>query len=432
MAYKSLKDIYLSQTYGRKIPVLPRQDVYNEQVGQPVEVPQEPVQTAIEPVDSDGVQQDDTTEVKPQTINKIKVPFSLDSVHEASWPVASAGVPFNTKSFTPHVGEGNGERKVASLFHPQMKKEPDNRYTERLGTFIAGQNESFDVVSEQGNFEVKEFKLAKNGKYRGSVRIGAEGKHTTGMILSQVKDLLIILLQTYSSLDNDSKKVLNDNLIKNISTTNDIPPGWNLENYIDAIFDVTIGEDKGITEFPKTLFHGQEINPNLFTRNKKRATYLVYTIPQILNALKQLALQDQNQANLDNEINRVKNLQSTLKGLYLKKDDEKFSKEIEKEAESLDRKLISKACLSDRGSNCITINTFLQKLERLDLGGVFNSIDQLRQSEVANIFPPEVVGFFAVFETKYKYIPRALLKDYMVIDSFTQKGLKIALKSENV
>ena len=432
MSYKSLKDIYLSQTYGRRIPVLPRQDVFNEQVEQPVEVPQEPVQTAVEPVPNNEVQQDEPAELKPQTINKIKVPFSLDNVHEASWPAASAGVPFYVKQFAHLEGEGNGERKVASMFHPQLKNELDKKYTERLGTFIGGQSESFDVISDQGNFEVKEFKLAKNGKYRGSVRIGAEGKHTTGMILSQVKDLLIILLQTYSSLDDDSKKVLNKNLIENIPTTNDVPQGWNLENYIDAIFDVTIGEDKGITEFPKTLFHSQEINPNLFTKNKKRATYLVYTIPQILNALKQLALQDENQANLDNEINRVKNLQSTLKGLYLKKEDEKFSKEIEKEAESLDRKLISKACVSDRGSNCITINTFLQKLERLDLAGVFNNIDQLRRSEVANLFPPIVVGFFAVFETKYKYIPRGQLKDYLVIDSFTQKGLKIALKSENV
>jgi hypothetical protein len=429
VAYKSLKDIYLSQTFGRRVPVLPRQNILREQIDSPVEVSQEPVQSINLSLTD---KQESKQPIDTKSSATPRAPFPLNEVKEASWPVTSASVPFSTKEFVSLEGEGNGERKVASLFYPQVTGESDQKYIERLKNFIAGQNDSFDVISDFGNFEVKEFKLAKGGKYKGSVRIGAEGKHTTGTILYQVKELLITLLQLYSSLDEDSKKVINKNLIADIKTNNKIPEYWNLENYIDAIMDVAVGDDRGISEFPKTLFNKEKINPKNFTKNIKRATYLVYTIPQILTALKDLALKNKDNNNLNNEISRVHNLQSTLKGIYLKKEDDKLSREIDKEAEALDRKLISKACVSDKGINCITVNTFLQKLAILNLPEVFANIDSLRQSEVANLFPSIVTGFFAVFETKFKYIPRDKLGSFLVIDSFTQKGLKIALRSEEV
>jgi len=397
-----------------------------------IEVPQVPVELADTHALSGSNSTAEDSPVKPVDTNKMNVPFSLNMPHEASWPASVAGVSFYTKEFSPKEGEGNGERRVAALFHPRLRGESDKNYTNRLGNFIAGQYDSYDVITDQGNFEVKEFKLtAKEGKYKGSVRVGAEGKHTTGMILSQVKEMLITMLQLYSSLDDDSKKVLNSQLIQTIQTKNEVPKNWNLENYIDAIFDVTMGDDKSITEFPKTLFNSDKILPKNFHRNAKRATFLVYTIPQILNGLKALAQKDEHQANLDNEITRVKNLQSTLKDIYLKNPDDSLGKEIDKEAELLDRKLIYKACASDRGSNCITINTFLQQLHRLNLPEVFANIDSLRQSEITNLFPPIVKGFFAAFETKYKYIPREKFGELLYIDSFTQKGLKIALRSAN-
>jgi len=399
MGYISLKDLYANTVQGAPVPVEPRRAIRL-------------------------TEQDNVAALLPTDVSRMKTLF--DSAHEEKWPASVAGVPFKTANFKAVVGEGNGERKVAALFHAKIKGETDKDYTARLAEFIAGQNESFDVMSDQGNFEVKEFKLTKKGTYSGSVRIGAEGRHTTGIILTRVKEILITLQQLYSSLDDDSKKVLNKSLIETIKTTNTVPANWTLENYIDAIFDVTIGEERGITEFPKTLFNAEKINPNSFVKNIKRATYLVYTIPQILNAFNILA-RDKN-ADLEGEISRVKQLQNTLKGLYLKKEDEKFGKEIEQEAERLDRKLISKACAVDKGANCISLGLFLQKIVQLNLPTIFSEIDMLRASEVANLFPPSIKGFFAVFETKYKYIPRNQLGQYLYIDSFTQKGLKIALR----
>ena len=404
MAYKSLKDVYSEQTLGRQVPPLPRQGVA-------------------------PVPYTETDTPSQQTV----LPFELNQVHELPWPAQVRGVPFYIKQFDAHSGEGNGERRAAALFYPQQKMETETNYTRRLGTYIGGTSDSFDISTPYGKFEVKEFSLTKKtGQYRGSVRIGAEGKHTTGNILSQIKDVLLVILQNYASMDEDSKKVLNTNLIEAIKTNNPVPKDWSLENYIDAIFDVNIGLEKGIQEFPKSLFNTSTINPLGFHRNPRRAAYLIYTIPQILQGLKQLALKDENQANLDSEITRVQNLQSTLKNLYLKKEDETFSKEIEREAEVLDRKLVSKACVSDKGVNCITLNTFLQKIEKANLTSTFTNIDQLRNSEVSNLFPPKVKGFFAVFETKFKYIPRDKFINYLYIDSFTQKGLKIALRREAV
>lgn len=415
MEYKSLKQVYLDKTFGRKVPPLPRQQVI-EQVLPGVE-------SQIQPA---GTYSLDNTGTQPQP------PFPLNQVQELSWPASLKGVPFSIRNFNAHAGEGNGERRVAALFYSQEKRETDKNYTIRLGSYIGGQGESFDVITPHGNFEVKEFRLTKDGRYAGSVRIGAEGKHTTGNILSQIKRLLLLILENYASLDEDSKKVLNSNLVETIETQNNVPQEWSLEKYIEAIFDVNLGEDKGIQEFPKSLFNSSTINPGGFHRNPQRAAYLIYTIPQILNGLKQLALKDENKTNLDNEINRVQSLQSTLKNIYLKKEDEKLSKEIEKEAEVLDRRLISKACIAVKGSNCITLNTFLQKIEKANLVSIFADIAQLRQSEVTNLFPPEVKGFFAVFETKFKYIPRDKFINYLYIDSFTQKGLKIALRREAV
>jgi len=400
--YKSLKDVYSDETLGRAVPPLPRQSV------------------------TPTPEQDARTQ---QTV----LPFALNQVYEMAWPIQIKGVPFSIKQFDAHAGEGNGERRVAALFYPQQKTETEKNYTRRLGSFIGGQRDSYDVTTPYGKFEVKEFKLSlKTGQYRGSVRVGAEGKHTTSNILSQIKNILILILQNYAAMDEDSKKVLNTNLIDVIKTENSVPKDWTLEKYIDAIFDVSFGDEKGIQEFSKSLFNASIIDPEDFKRNPKRHAYFVYTIPQILQGLKQLALKDENQANLDSEITRVQNLQSTLKNLYLKKDDEEFSKEIEREAEVLDRKLVSKACASDRGANCITLNTFLQKIEKANLAATFANIDQLRNSEVGNLFPPEVKGFFAVFETKFKYIPRNEFIKHLYIASFTQKGLKIALRREAV
>lgn len=418
MAYTSLKDLYLEDVAGIPVPPLPRQQVTLA----PNVLPSAPVSQSPE-------QQATAMSNKENSISPpSEPPFALNQVVELAWPPPVKNVPFSIKQFDAKQGEGNGERRATALFYPKQEGESEKNYTRRLGTYIGGQYDSFDVSTPFGRFEVKEFKLGASGKYGGSVRIGAEGKHTTGNILSQIKDLLVILLHNYAAMDDDSKKILNDSLIETITTKNKVPGNWTLELYIDAIFDVNIGQERGIQEFPKTLFNTSSINPENFHRNPKRKAFLVYTIPQVLAGLKQLAIKDENQTNLDAEIGRVQNLQSALKNLYLKKTDDSFSKELEREAEVLDRRLISKACVADRGTNCITLNTFLQKIDKANLTTTFTNIDQLRNSEVSNLFPEEVIGFFAVFDTKFKYIPRNKFIDYLYIDSFTQKGLKIALR----
>jgi len=427
--YKSLDEIYINESFAKLVPELPRQKIFLIEQPEVAEAPtqQQPTQ--------------EPQQAQPQQ----PVQFNQSASSRNNWTPAQQSL-FDKVT---KKGEGRGEKSVASL----ITGETD---ITKLEKYIQGQESSFDVVVDRSTFEVKEFTV-RDGRFLGSVRIGKEGAKTANQIIAGITRIFKDMENEYLAMDESAKKQLDSTIVNAIFSGLAEPTQltgkrgqlikskeyqsqladyqrktqWSLAGYINAIFDVSMGEDKTIQEFPSNLFDiNKEINPNMYRKNPERAKYLIVNIPKLLLTLETLANQSLKTEEPNTASPSLSELQTVLKKYYLPAEDEKYVSMLDKEAENIDRSLTRKKCVATGGENCKTIEDFYKAIKSLKMGNTFNAIEQLRFDEQAilSLFPANLTGLFIVHPQGYFYIVKNDLQKYVYISELTQKGLKIRVK----
>lgn len=397
MAYKSLKFVYGEQVFGTPVPALPRQQVVIPQ--------QEEQQSAFVP-----------------------------------WPPNAKAVPFVEPSRSAEEkkqGEGNGERRVLSLYIPQNIGESDEAYFARLGKYTSGTKESFDVripklpdtppTAEDSKFDLYEVKEIKPKK---DVRIAKTGHKAEGRIATAVISLMKYFVNIYNSLETSSKQTLNTFLIDKIRAKGielDDNTDWTLKEYCTNIinFPRNMGKQFLHSERLTKLLRGDRKKVVLLSLDELETCMDAFCLGNQEGSI--TATPDENKRINDN----VDRLFKLLSDLYLPKnrdDTSEQGKELEAKAEEIDRELTAYRCSLVPGE-CRNNDWFCAAWNKIKSAGFFNNIKEMligNNSQVEDLFPREVKGLYIVSEEGYEYVPRENLKNYIYISSLAGQGVKIA------
>lgn len=426
MEYKSLKDVYTSKVVGWSVPPLPRQkNLCLEQI--PAVTPQTP----------------EVSSPQPSTQS-----FNINTFSTGTW------TPIQKRLFNAQrvegKGEGRGEKSVASMLSGKTKTQELNRY-------IQGSSQPYDVADipsmPQAKFEVKEFKFKQGepGEFKGSVRIGKEGAGTTNRIIAGIKRIFDDVENEYMALDEENRRKIDTAIIATLFPALQPPQAktgprsrgvntvayikakekydalvktlsdWTLEGYINALFDIAVGEERTISELPYSLFKSAWEKPSTQMRTDIRKKYLLFPITQLLLTLERLAssASDENIANP-----KLTDLQAVLKKHYLPPDNNEYAQKLDKEAEILDRKLTKSKCQLAGKESCKTSEEFFKAIKRLKLSSTFEDINKIRSASADSLFP-NINGLFIVHPGGYVYIPKSEINNKIFISQLTQGGLKI-------
>jgi len=415
--YKSLKDIYTSKVVGWTVPPLPRQkNLCLEQIPGVLSQPQQPV-----PVQE----------------------FNINTFSTGQWTLAQKRL-FNAQR-EEGKGEGRGEKSVACLLTGKTKPRELSRY-------IQGSSQPYDVAElpnlPNTKFEVKEFKFipGEPGELKGSVRVGKEGAGTTNRIIAGIKRIFDDVENEYMALDPKSREDIDKAIINNIfpgrvepqpktgprskgtgskayikaKERYDIISNWTLEGYINALFDVAVGEERTISELPYSLFKPVWEGENSM-RTEIRKKYLLFPITQLLIVLEKLASSTQE----DTTINpKLSDLQAIFKKHYLPPNNTEYEQRLDKEAEILDRRLTKNKCQFTGKEACKTTDEFFKAIKKLKLSSTFEDINKIRSTSAESLFP-NINGLFLVHPNGYVYIPKSEINNKIFISQLTQGGLKI-------
>lgn len=387
MAYKSLKNLYQEHVLGISLPPLPRQ-------GRRVLV--------------------------EEVVNISPTP----------WPESTAGVPFFVEDFKDNAkeGEGNGERKVAAIYHPRIQGESDEKYIARLGEFVAGQSVSYDVKTTEGNFEVKEIPNKKD------VQIARHGQKAESLIATTVIGVMNYLINVYNTLEVAAQDELNTFLKSKFEEKKNIPidPEWTLKRFCEDVKN----NPKNIG---KQFLHQPKLTKAL---RGARKGFTVMSLQELETYFEEFCLKSQAseqpaQQPVKQLGDNAEKLFKLLADLYLPKtaNPEIISakeKDLEKRAEDLDRELTAFKCELAPGE-CRNHNWFCAMWDRIKKTQVIQQIKDMlvgQNSLVEDLFPRDVTGLYIVTANTFEFIPRNALKQYIYITTLAGRGVKIGRLSD--
>ena len=392
MAYTSLKDLYSGQVMLKHVPPLPRQAVRIQE--------QAPVPSVPAAAPTDGI--------------PVAQPVKFDPTQITDWTAwSSVNVPQDLFEIpTGATGEGRGEYSVASFLSGlKDRKQIDEN------NLVQGGNASFDVAYGGKEYEVKQL----NNKGDLDVRIGTEGIDTANTLKQGLITATKIIRSLYNSLTRETQNEVNGLLKQK----------FNIENFNLGVYLSKFSEGK-LSELPSRLLGA----PGIFCARNKGSDWS--TEPSILTAVNSIIELQNNQttSNVAGAKNpRVQALLDLIskKEMYGVEGDNKanFYKQVEKELESLDRDLASKRCeFSEDGKYCATLDTFIQEIRNRNLLEDIQNLITTFKNDVLNIFPKQstFAGLFIVSATKFKYIPKNQLTQFIENSRLSQNKPKIRLK----
>jgi len=409
--YRSLKEIYSEQVMLKRIPILPRQQVkrlFSEQdLLSTQDVPAEPVPT--EPV-----------EAQPPTEQPQALESDFDPTQIKDWTTwASVGVPNSlfyeeerskTNDKSKKKKTGRGEYSVASFLSGlKTRKEIDKE------NIVQGASKTFDIMYGGREYEVKE--ITDKGVL--DVRIGAEGSGTSATLKEGLITATKSIRKLYTSLTKEAQEEVNGLLRKKFNKEK-----FNINVYLSKF------SEKNLREVPLGLI----ADPHTFVTAQSPLWGLEPSILTLLNAILGL---DSSQTMSNTPGAKNSRIQALL-DLVSKKDmygiddeDSEFNKEIEKELEVLDQDLISKRCeYSGDEKYCTTLDTFVQEIKNKNFMEDVRNLINIFRGDVLSIFPKEASfgGLFIVDATKFKYIPKTQLTNFIENYRISQGNPKIRLK----
>lgn len=384
------------------------------------------------------------------------IPFNIHEYQQGSWtaeqrnlylpgsttpvePTSEIPAEYNPEVIpdTKMTGVGPGECSVASL----VSGLTDFASCRKM---ISGQKESFDVSwpnkdNPKYKFEVKKIEGASS-KSRGSVRIAKHGANFTKEVIKDVTELLTPILDEYDILDEDSKKEVDGYILASLPELKETKKddrqkklhrmGWSVGRWVRGIIANT-------RELPFTvLFSDKE--PILKRSDEETAAPIrvlisVKTFNDFIENVKSGLndeVKDSEVPDADNE--RVKELKNKFKEFYGTPDTEKAStlnKEIEKTAETVDKKL-TKLKIQQTGEGKSTTEDFFKAISKLKLSDKLNNIKEKIESDasIKSLFPKGLAGLFIVDLKGYHYIPYDNLSKYIEVEKISSGGPKIRFK----
>ena len=377
----------------KPVPILPRQQVkrlLSEQDLQPAA-----------PINVDNKQ--------PQT-----QVANFDPTQITDWTTwSSVGVPNNLFEFSMKGvkrGEGRGEYSVASFLSGlKTKKEIDEQ------KLVQGANETFDVRYGGREYEVKQV----NDKGELDVRVGAEGAGTSSTLKEGLITATKSIRKLYTSLTKEAQEEVNSLLRKKFNKEK-----FNLNVYLSRF------TERNLREVPLGLI----ADPDTFVSKQSDVWGLEPSILTLLNAVLGL---DSSQTMSSTPGTKNPRIQALLdlvskKEMYgMDDEDSEFNKEMEKELEALDQDLISKRCeYSGSEKYCTTLDTFVKEIKNKNFMEDVKNLINIFRADVLSIFPKEITfsGLFIVDATKFKYIPKTQLTNFIENYRISQGNPKIRLK----
>lgn len=392
MAYTSLKDLYSGQVMLKHVPPLPRQAVRLQE-----QTPVPSVPTAA-----------------PTNAIPVAQPVKFNPTQITDWTTwSSVNVPQNLfEPPTGTTGEGRGEYSVASFLSGlKNKKEIDK------DNLVQGGNATFDVAYGGKEYEVKQL----NDKGDLDVRIGAEGIDTANTLKQGLITAAKIIRSLYSSLTRETQDEVNGLLKRK----------FNIENFNLGVYLSKFSEGK-LSELPSRLLGA----PGIFCARNKDSNWS--TEPSILTAVNSIIELQGNQTMSNMAGAKNPKVQALLdliskKEMYGVEGDNKenFYKQVERELETLDRDLASKRCeFSGDGKYCATLDAFIQEIRNRNLLEDIQNLITTFRNDVFSIFPKQstFAGLFIVDATKFKYIPKDQLTQFIENNRLSQNKPKIRLK----
>jgi hypothetical protein len=350
----------------------------------------------------------------PTDIIPAAQPVKFDPTQITNWTTwSSVNVPQNLFELTAgSTGEGRGEYSVASFLSGLQ----DRREIDR-DNLVQGGNTTFDVAYGGKEYEVKQLDV----KGELDVRIGAEGVDTANTLKQGLITAAKIIRKLYSSLTRETQEEVNSLLKRK----------FNSEKFNLGVYLSKFSEGK-LSELPSALLGA----PGVFVRQHRTSNWSME--PSILTVINSIIeLQDsQTMSNVAGTKNsRVQALLDLIskKEMYGVEGDNtaNFYQEVEKELESLDRDLASKRCeFSGDEKYCATLDTFIQEIKNRNLQEDIQNLIITFRNDVFNIFPKQstFAGLFIVDATKFKYIPKNQLTQFIENYRISQDKPKIRLK----
>jgi len=327
-------------------------------------------------------------------------------------------------------GHGPGEYAVASVISGLTDYESAVKMVQGGGeTFDVGYPPSSKPVGQRRydyKFEVKFFKERWD-----VAQISKHGVEFCNQVLNETKKILGDVYNEYSFLDDDDRRAIDLHIIDELGIRYGVNPetDWSLEQYLKTYF--LDKANTGGLNF-NVLFKGRRF------KNTKTGFNPIISAEELMEILNKKTVNDEeeNKEEFSKENPRVAAVKHTFKDLYGIKDSEKgekLNRQLDREAEHIDRKYI-KLKSNITGEKVTSVTDFYKHIKKLNLT---KRLDKLKNelsegTNLRNLFPKDITGLFLVYPDGYRYIPENDIKDYIKITTISRDKFNIAFKkSEN-
>ena len=486
--YRSLDKVYLSESFNKPVPLLPRQIILGEadvasnsaipakQVNVPTPSTSSSSALPIPPIKGKGKKlkvSNFCLDGKPNIEIKSSDGFEKikdKPVFNSQWSAFQKEI-FNVKK----TGAGRGEFSVASLV---SGLQPSSAVAREeilclLDGCIQGTNEKFDVsippdTEEYSNVTKLKFEVKELDADGSSVRIGAEGQRATTLIVNSVIKLILKLQNTYNALNRQEKLYVDRLLRKQLNLTNETPPAkpsnetkknlakydkdqhmhelgqnWNLGGFISAIFESEKQDEEGATirELPSTLIKKEgTMIPSRYSKSRLRSTYFLRTMQEVFNAIEEIAkagvAKDMSSELTATGSSKSQELKDIVRRMYLPEipDENKRKKEeeyIDDIVDTIDRNLTKRKILASK-AGYLTASQFFDSVNSLKLLSTLRSIQNMFNDAqiIRELFPKDITGLFLVSGDQFSYFPQNIISNYIEIDQISSGGVKVAVKRQ--
>lgn len=323
-------------------------------------------------------------------------------------------------------GHGPGEYAVASVVSGLTDYDS-------VAKMVQGGSETFDVGYPPSSkppgqrqydykFEVKFFK-----KHGDVAQISKHGIEFCNQVLNETKKILGDVYDEYSFLDEDDRRTIDLHVIDELGSRIGENPDteWSLENYLKKYF--LDSANAGGLNF-NVLFKGRRFN------RTKIGFHPLISAEELMEILNKKTVEDEeeNKEEFNKENPRVNTIKHTLKDIYGVRDNEKgekLNKQLEREAEHIDRKYI-KLKSDITGEKVSSVTDFYKHIKKLNLVKRLNKLkNELNEGKnLRNLFPKDITGLFLVYPDGYLYIPEKDIKDYIRITTISRDKFNITFK----
>ena len=201
----------------------------------------------------------------------------------------------------------------------------------------------------------------------------------------------------------------------------------------DTIIKASQGEHGGFSDLLRTSFHGEPHSTNrksfeegpIEINNVRFGILLTSTLDQCFRLI----------PNYENGLfSRFIYYLLSAENKYVceapEEQGEKLNKQIDREAEHIDRKFI-KIKSNITGEKVTSVTGFYKQIKKLNLSKRLSKLksELSEEKNLRSLFPPSLTGLFLVYPEGYRYIPETNIKDYIKITTISRDKFNIIFKN---